>query len=40
MTIGTLSGLVDCLCFLTFGATFLWTAHRIDAAARRGRKDL
>lgn len=39
MALGTLSGLVDCLCFITFGAAFLWTAHRIDAAARRGRKD-
>jgi hypothetical protein len=39
MPFGTLSGLVDCLCLLTFGATFLCTANRIDAAARRGRKD-
>jgi hypothetical protein len=39
MPFGTLYGLVDCLCLLTFGATFLWTAHRIDAASRRSRKD-
>ncbi len=39
MTLGTLDGFVDCLCLLTFGAACLWAAHRIDAAARRGRKD-
>ncbi len=39
MSFGSLSGVVDCLCLLTFGTAFLWAAHRIDAAARRGRKD-
>ena len=34
-----MSGLIDCFCLASFAVVGLYTAHRIDAAARRGRKD-
>lgn len=39
MTLGTLSGFIDCICLLSFAVVGLYTAHLINTAARRGRKD-
>lgn len=39
MTLGTLDGLIDCLALVSFAVVGLWTAHLIDTAARRARKD-
>lgn len=39
MLLGTLSGFIDCACLLSFVVVGLYTAHAIDSAARRGRKD-
>lgn len=34
-----MSGLVDCLALVSFAVVGLWTAHLIDTAARRARKN-
>ena len=34
-----MSGLIDCLALVSFAVVGFYTAHAIDAAARRGRKD-
>lgn len=34
-----MSGLIDCFCLASFLVVGFVTAHAIDAAARRGRKD-
>lgn len=39
MFLGTLSGFIDCACLISLAVVGLYTAHLIDTAARRGRKD-
>lgn len=34
-----MSGIIDCLCLVSFAVIGFTTVYRIDAAARRARKD-